>query len=534
MNPVDGKGAVAAAGAPVQIASWQLLLLPVVVSYRSPSFGHAAFDLRYLIVPVAAFLGARFGLSGVVAVAIGGLTFVISLSGSAWGAIGGHPSLYLIALAVAALAAWRRDAIAFPQWPRNVSTAMFWLPVLLVVMVFVRSATTSGADARLGFFFNPSLLGYFLIFVLAARGAKLWLLAAGLLATAAVSWFLAYAGVFPASSSSAAVDMLPLQPVSALTALVFFSAGAALKADPQRPIAWGWWRWPYWSAAVLLVLWSPPFDARVSPAWHLRLGVDFAQSAALLPIVAFMLGALRGVRGVWTASGIATLLAVAAALPRPGWFAYLPIEAPFVAYAYARLGAHMTHAWTAQTSRRWQGARRAATAWLLAIATTAAIVGQGGTLRVVFGLAFAAIFCVAYFVGRRIVRAIAGSDREVTPQGWLSLLIALCGLLLIGLNFSDVAGEVLKQVAGIVGFFAFLYGAFQEAVQSGGGSTGRSADGFVLVSLAIVVLVLASMVSAGKKAFRDLRKVWQDLRVIYRYAKFVISTRATASSDTVV
>ena len=528
MNAGDGNNAAAAASAAGQIPAWQLLLLPVLLSYRSPAFPHVALDLRYLIVPVAALLGARFGLSGVIAVAVGGLSFVISVSGGAWGAIGGHPSLYLIALAVAALGAWRSEAAAFPQWPRNASAAILWAPLLLVVTLFIRSTTGAG-ELGLGFFFGPALLGYFLIFVLAARGASLGMLLAGLAGTAALSWFLIYLGVFPASRSSAAVDMLPLQPVSALTALVFFSAGSAMRADPQRPTAWGWWRWPYLSAAVLLVLWLPPFDRGFAFPWNPRLGVDFAQSAALLPIATFMLGALRGARGVWAATAMATLLAAISALPRAGWYSYVPIEAPLLAYAYGRLGAYMTHTWTAEAASRGQRARRIVTVWLLALATTAALIGQGGTLRVALALAFAVAFCVAYFFGRRVVRTIARSERELTAQGWISFLIVVCAFLLIALNFREVAAEVLKQMAGIAAVFALLYGLFQDTVQSGGAPAGRSADGWLLFSVAIFVLVLASAVSAGRKALKDVRKVWKDVRVIYRYAKLVTSTRGAAS-----
>lgn len=520
--------------------AWQLLLLPAVLAWRTPVLGNAGLNLQYFLIPVAALLAARFGLTGVIAVAIGGLAFVVDIRGSGWGGIGGNPSLYLIALAVAAIAASRHEPISWPRWPytaRSVAAVTFAAPALLVLSLYVGYSQSPAGGVALAFAFVPSVLCHFLIFMLAARGAQLRHLLAGLAVVALVSWFLAYAGLFPSERSNFMLDMLPLQPVAALTALVFFSAGATFSRGTERPVAWGWWRWPYWSAVVLLLIWLGPLGAigEIRLDWS-RLSVNFFRSAALLPLVAFMLGALRGNRGVWIATGITAALVIAGALGRAASFPYfstwlIQIEAPFLAYAYGRLGAYLTHPELRGTTKpRRRG--RVLSAWLLAIATTLAIAGEGGAARMTLGVVFAVVFCVAYFFGRRIVRATAGSDRELTPEGWLSFLVVVCVALLVALNVGDVTQEVKKQLAGIAFLLASLYSLLQDAVQSGPPTARHSADGLALVYAGAVLIALLLVVSACRKAWKDLRKVWRDIRIAYAYARLVLSSRKSEKRET--
>lgn len=508
--------------------SFWYLLLPAVLAYRPPVFGGVSLNLQYLVIPVAALLGARFGLTGVIAVAIGGLAFVISVTGMIWGAIGGHPSLYLIALAVSAIAASSsQPPIAWPQWPRtsrSVAAVTAAVPLLLVLHLFVGYQQPSGpGGVRLAFGFSPSVLGYFVIFLLAARGAKLGHLLAGLGLVAFVSWLLVYLRLFPADSSNLMLDMLPLQPVAVMTALAYFSAGALFPAAHGRPVAWGWWRWPYTSALILLLIWLGPGDLNISLEWTRKIRVNFAQSAALLPVVAFVIGALGGRRGVWVVTALTAVLVIAGwqvGLATYHYLATLQLEGPFLAYAFGRLGAHVAGSWSERTSR----IPRTVTAWTLAVATTIAIVGEDpGALRVTLGIVFALLFCAAYFFGRRLMRASAGTEREVTPQGWLTFLIVVCSVLLVALHLPEVAEEVRKTVAGIASPFVLLYSLLRETLEAGHAPASRPADGLALFNAAMGAFLLLAGFQACRKAWKDARKVWRDIRVLYRYGKLMLS-----------
>src|ERR1039458_2072382 len=68
---------------------WTLLFLPPLLAYSSPWFGGVSFSAQYLVVPFAALLAKRFGVTGVIAIALGGLAFVVGISGSGWGSFGG-------------------------------------------------------------------------------------------------------------------------------------------------------------------------------------------------------------------------------------------------------------------------------------------------------------------------------------------------------------------------------------------------------------------------------------------------------------
>src|ERR1039457_2911360 len=107
---------------------WTLLFLPPLLAYSSPWFGGVSFSAQYLVVPFAALLAKRFGVTGVIAIALGGLAFVVGISGSGWGSFGGSPALYLVALATAAIVASPRPASEWLRWPER-DAAANWLVV---------------------------------------------------------------------------------------------------------------------------------------------------------------------------------------------------------------------------------------------------------------------------------------------------------------------------------------------------------------------------------------------------------------------
>lgn len=523
-------GEVAGQSAP-RGSSW-MLLLPALLSYQAPVMAGFSFNLQYFLIPVAALLGARHGIAGVISVAVGGLAFVPGISGGGWGFIGGNPSLYLIGLALAAIAASRSDVLEWPQWPSStVSIAALSVaaPLLLVLVVSAGFAQPSTGGARVAFNFGPVVLGYFVLFAMGMRGARLWPLLAGLAVLALLSWSLTYMRVFPSETSNLQLDMRVLQPVTALTALVFFSAGMTFRHGLRQPGPWGFWRWPYWSMALLLLIWLPLPIGWIRLDWGSRVGLSLMGSAALLPISAFMLGALRGTRGTWMVIGTTVALLAAGVIAREirlGELAIynVPLEAPFLAYAYGKLGAFAAGR---EATRAWR-----VPAWakvgVLGLATASAIVGDGGKWNVALGIAFALLFAATFFIGWRIRKATTGTPDEITPEGWVSVTVLVCAIVLLALDVQNVLRDVGAQLLGVAAFCAALYGSLREAWQEGGASAVRGAGGDLLVYVAVAAVFLLVLVSALRKGWRDTRKAWKDVRIVWRYGKLVLTGRASA------
>ena len=495
---------------------WLLLLVPPLLAWRSPVIGGAYFEAQYLIVPLAALLGRRFGIAGVMAVALGGLAFVVSVQGLPFGALGGSPGLYLVALCVAAMASVA--PFQWPAWPvrdRIAARIALAAPLLLVISFAAGQSQSAGSAAtRLAFFFSTSVLGYFAIFAMAARGVRLWPVLAGLVLVAAVTWPLTFAGVLPGRRADPSLAIAFLQPAQVLAAIAFYAAGATLRgALGHRATPWGFWRWPYLAAAVLLLLWFGP-----DPGIPIRrggvYGVYIAQVAILLPVAAFTAGLLRGVRGTMFVTAFATALLAVGFLGRMleiDLFRYrsLPLEAPFVALAFGRLGAALAaQGAPAAAGSPWV---RALNYFALGLATTGAIVGEGGVARALLGAAFAVVFCLLYYAGVRARRATAGTPREITPEGWLTVTTVVCVAFILAAHAQEAWNEARAQVEGLWYFAGALWETLRDGDELETGTT-------AFVALVVALLVLGA-IAAVRKSIRDARKVYRDLQAVADYVR---------------
>lgn len=492
---------------------WVLLLVAPLLAYRLPVFASASFDPGYLLVPFAALLGRRLGLTGVIALAIGALPFVVGFQGRFFpGSFGGSPALYLIALCVAAMAASAKP-FEWPRWPaqdRMATRVALAAPSMLVLSIAIgHSQTAASGGTRLAFYFSLSLLGYFAIFAMAARGVRLWPVLVGLVAAAAITWPLTLAGVLPGQRSDPSLAVSLVQPATALAALVFYSVGATLRASLERRAAWGFWRWPYLAAAALLVIWfGPDPSIRIEGSW---VSVRFFQVAAVLPVVAFAAGLLRGVRGTAFVTVAASVLVLVGFLLHDiGAFRgrVVPLEAPFVAAAYGRLGAALTE----QSAGAAAGSRvmRAISYVLLGLATTSAIAQDGGVVRTFLAAAFATAFCLLYYAGVRARRATAGTSHQITSEGWLTFTTLVCVAVILGANAQQVLNELGSQFQGLLFFVGAVYETLRE---------GRQADmGTAAIAAVFVAVFALGAVSAIRKSVKDLRKVLGDLKTLAAYA----------------
>ena len=326
---------------------WLLVLAAPLLSYRPGSLGIFSFFPPFLLIPLAALLGRRLGAAGVAATAIGGLPFIITLY-SPWGAVGGSPALYAVALAVAAIAASPRPLAEVLRWPQS-ERAAGWLalgaPFLLVL--YVGATLLEAPSLEISFNFGFGLIGYLLLFLLGARGVRFAPVAAGLAAAALLSWVLAWA---MAGQSPGFLDLRvsPMQPAVALAALAMFSAGSATGASLAGRALPAIWQRPWLPLVLLLFLWfgPPPIGGFQVDLPFVR-RISFLEVYAALPLAGFMAGRLRGARGTIaiTALVAGVLLAwllVAMAIGRAGphfSLGMIAIEAPFVAAAFAAMGA---------------------------------------------------------------------------------------------------------------------------------------------------------------------------------------------------
>ncbi|MDP2238604.1 MAG: hypothetical protein Q8K18_00405 [Burkholderiales bacterium] len=520
---------------------WSLLLLPLLVAYRSPTFFDfgISFNAQYLLVPLAALLAQRFGLTGVISIAVGGIVFVIGLSGGAWGALGGNPALYLVALAVAAIVASPHPLSKWLEWPgseRAANWLTFAAPFLLVAGFAIRGGSPLSGGLRLDFGFSFALLGYFLLFVMGARGVRVALLIAGLIGAAAMTWGLALGDLLPRARGPFYIWINALQPAVALTALVAFAAGAAMTAVLEgRPLQ-RVWRWPYLTVAALLVLWFGPnavsaIPIRLPGVW----AVYLLQSAVVLPFAGFMAGMLRGARGAFFVSASAlvymVLWALGALVAQEAAditirVRYFPLEAPFVAMAFAVLGAKIAE--TRQEPASF-GVLRIPAFILLMIATGFAIVGEGGTARLVLGGIFVAGSCAIFIAAIRLRRSMAGTVFETTAERWMGFTTILFLALAILANL-EATGDVLRNSAFLLLPLQALWDA--EAGAQLRRMVGEQPDFETLAGFGIMLAIyLGGLYAAGRTLWRTIPKIYQDGGRIVGFVREWRARRAGAAKQ---
>jgi hypothetical protein len=504
------------------MAHWSVLLAAPLLAYTSPWIGGFQFSAPYLLVPLAAHVGKRYGLTGVMSIAIGGLAFVLSFRGGAWGWFGGNPAVYLIALMVAAIAASERPFSDWLRWPGSEKAAS-WLAFAAPFLLMLGVATgrgPGGASSPVGFYFSFALLSYFVLFLMGARGVRYLPLALGLVLAAAVTWPLEHAGLIyrfhrALNDSLVYLRIGTLQPISIFAALVALSAGRAFAAHLRGDPVAGWWRRAYLATIVLLLAWQAPREISYVMSFHV-LGLP-----VLLPLAALMLGLLRGARGVVLATAAAVVVLVLVNVVNQamsegfGSALHVPLEAPFVAAAYAMLGARIAEAHGHALDFRLL---RLPGYILLVLATAGAIAGEGGSTA---RLALAGVFlltCFALAAGwSRLRRAMSGTAFEITPERWLafttlaSLVISVVSNLQETWHFVQQFAVLLLPARALIDAEAAeqLRGVVREMID---------VEIAVLVGLITVVSLLAFIDSLRRLA-RSVPKVFDDVRRIVAYLK---------------
>jgi hypothetical protein len=503
---------------------WLLLLAPPLLAYASPLFDGYDFSLLYLLVPLAALLGQWYGVSGIISIALGGLVFVTSVRGS-WGSLGGSPALYLIGLAVAAIAAAPRPLLdclrLWPEEDRAAARLAFVAPLLLVLSVGI-SGPPSPRGIQLSFRFGFATLGYFLLFVMGARGVRTGALLLGLLAAGALTWPLGLNDLLPRQRHAFFVSMGVMDPATMLAALAAFSAGAATSAVLRGAPLAVFWRWPYAAVAALLVLWFGPDPIAAIPV---KLGtvqsIYILQVTAALPLAAFMTGLLRGARGVIVASALVTALMLAwvviakvvdADTGHPFRFGRIALEAPFVAAAYAVLGAKVAEARTGSSEFRLL---RVPAFALLVLGTGLAIWGDGGAARMVLAGVFVIASVAIFFAAVRLRRAMAGSAFEITAERWLGLATILALALSVVANL-EAGLDSLNQFYVLILLPRAIYDpAALEQLRNDAEMLAMVA-GLAVIYLLVLLSIIRSLVRMTPKIYADTRQILAFAREWWR------------------
>lgn len=505
--------------------SLHLLFLVPLLAYQPPIFSNFSFYTLYLLVPLAALLGRRYGVTGVVAIALGGIAFVMSLRGGGWGAVGGSPALYLIALAVVVIAAIPRPFLEVMSWPEE-ERPLWWLtfssPFLLTLYIGTGHMESASGYLQLSFGFGFSLLGYFLLFVLGVRGVRVTALVIGFVAATTLSWALRVNGILSSSTDTIFLSINPLQPSMLLAAVAMIAAGATTRAFIRGEALSKFWRWPYLTVTVLAFLWFGPQPISVIPL-HLEFVkyINILRVPAVLPLAAFMAGILRGARGTIFIAALVTgltLVWVFVAQAVDVDVGQISLEAPFVAVAYALIGAKIGEVQNGATS--FQMLRLPTFIFfllLLVVGTTFKILGDGGLGRTALAVIFVAGVIAIFITVWRLLRAMAAKGCEITSEKWAEFVTILGIVCAVLANLQSV-GESLKQlfILVLLPLSAFSLTAKEELLNYFGGAI----DGEVLFPIFVMaVIYLLVFVGVIRSLKSNIPKIKDDTHKVIIYVK---------------
>jgi hypothetical protein len=497
---------------------WPLFVTPLF-TYSFPWFGPVGFYTPYLVVPFAALLGRVYGVSGVVSIALGALLLVPTFSTQSWGSVGGNPALYLVALAVAALAASPKPLAQALRWPQD-DRAAWWLalaaPFLLVLYLAAGMFQRAGGDVLVAFGMGFSALGYFLLFVLGARGVRAGPVVIGLMAAALLGWTLKLNGIAMPRDNSVIVAIAALQPAAAIAALAMLSGGAAAGARLQgRPVS-GIWRRPYLAVALLVLLWFgiPQLTSIGVPLPNMR-SIDLLGATYALPLAGFMAGLLSGKRGDVARAALALVLPLVCA---PIGNSNVPLEAPLVAGAWALAGASTRDLAAARPDfSMLRVPMLVLMALLLVLGATLSIYGEGGALRTTLAALFLLTAVAALVLFWRARCAMAARGIVITSEKWAPFATILAVIGTVATNLQQF-GESLKQLFVLVLLPASLVSQSAKAqLQSTFGSEIDGTVVMMLIGVAVVYLIVAVGVVRG--LWRTLPKIVADLRKIRAFVR---------------
>jgi hypothetical protein len=166
---------------------------------------------------------------------------------------------------------------------------------------------------------------------------------------------------------------------------------------------------------------------------------------------------------------------------------------------------------------------------LLMIATGFAIVGEGGTARLVLSGVFVAGSCAIFIAAIRLRRSMAGTAFEITAERWMGFTTILFFALAILANL-EATGDVLRNSAFLLLPLQALWDA--EAGAQLRRMVGEQLDFETLAGFGIMLAIyLGGLYAAGRTLWRTIPKIYQDGGRIVGFVREWRARRAGAAKQ---
>lgn len=426
------------------------LLVPVLplLLYNSPAFAGVSLSLPYLLIPIAAWLGRRYGAAGFIAILLGGLLALVPYLDMSAGSFGGAFAVYFICIYVCRAACADNPAQALMGDGRILRQP--W--VFPVTLIFLPLSLYSGRydlqeDLVVDFYFTLLPLCFFILFLLGVAGLRAGLAVGGIVGAVLLGIILEIAHVPNLGTVEYQYHLDDL--ATLVTALGYFVAGRAVTdADATRNP----WRLRYVTTAAFVILALMPqiISAFLPDLPPIPDYIGLNGQYLALPLAALMAGYLLGYGGIGFCL-VVTLLLIAACnaalllLAQRGLWIYA--EQPLFCLAFGLLGLRLRDAQTG-VPRPWPGGRwyvygLLVLLFLPVLFSPAQLLDLAWPFIMAFGAALLAL-AIAW-----LRRRLKLQDITLTGEGWLKLAGALAVLAGIVVNARHLLEGMLAEAASL-------------------------------------------------------------------------------------
>lgn len=419
---------------------WVLVPFLSLLLYNSPQFNGVSLSLPYLLIPLGAWLGRRYGIPGLVTLALGGIAALGSSLDLTGGYIGGAAAHYIVALWVC------RAALSEQPVQKLIgSGALLRQPWLLVIVVIVLPCSFSfgrydfGNDVFLDFYWTLLPLFFFMLFLLGAARCHVGLVA-GVLTVATIAGALLGQQFPGATEIRYRLDDL----ATLVTALGWFLAGRCVIDSDGANNPWRY-RWATVAFFVLVtVLWQFSWallpNRQAIPAY---VGLD-GQYAAL-PLAALMAGYLLGYAGIGycflLTVALIALANLASYLTGQGSFA-VDLAQLLFCLAFGYLGLRLKDAQTG-TRSLWPNRGWHIYACLVVLALPS-LFSVDELIKLVWPFAAAIGAALLAAAIEWVRRRLKMQDVTLNGEGWLKLIFAVLIVAAVVVNLPDMLDGLIE------------------------------------------------------------------------------------------
>jgi len=478
---------------------WITLFAFAVLSVQMHITGSLSLAPTMACIPLAVFMGHRYGIRGLVTVVIAGIFLVLRVEFETI-RLGGHASIYLLAL-MACIVAQRKVSMSdFATAPPS-ARSLILVPLLsLSVGLWGREVEIFDADFLLSLDISLQLVAYAVLFVFGLRNGSLWRVGIILVVTLIIGLATREAGlpiiaskVLDANHADLPViglvdlDYVTIKfrfhSLSAVVAgLLFFGAGrisGVFLRSGRTPAPW---------VSVLLVIVLLIFSFNVIPfksgteaidavfhgAWIILMGEQNLGSGAgkgleeivvvarrfrssgistsylVIPLLGFMSALLLAYRGI----ALSLVLVFSAWILESivgGWFPGMPMNLGYLVslLSFAALGLAIRSEVLGTPLKWWSGG------WATYIVLALVVVVPLGAET---GMAFIPLFMLgAILLGMgaaRILQWVHGKHTRLHP-GWAALLVVI-GMVSVLVSNIALIGDAITQLAAGAAFGAII------------------------------------------------------------------------------